>query len=125
MRAPGPLDELIGPDVRTRPDSWVRYWCMMAPRILLNGAPGVGLHVHDRTYTEAEILEAAGLGVGAACEEIETWCAFRKWCDRHLFREYTRRARLNGWPTQIHKCTFRVQAIWILVRREDFRMQAP
>jgi len=100
-----------------RTDSWIGWHCMVAPRVLIWGAPGIGTTVLDRTYSPAEIEEVAGTRLAVEVESFDGWIVYVRWLALELFPEYERR---NG---KQHKNQARVAHIRRNIRPTDFLPQ--
>ena len=87
----GPVLKEATEGLTGRPDSWVGWHCMVAPRVLIWGAPGIGLEIVDRVYTPEEVAEVAGLRIAAEVETVEGWVGYVRWVDLNLYPEWERR----------------------------------
>lgn len=108
------LEALQAVRLESRPDSWVGWHCAIAPRVLIWGAPGLGLTILDRVYTSAEVDEVAPLRIAVQCETVAGWIEYVRWVDMHLLPEWERR---RG---RAHKNAPRVKWIRRHVRPDDF-----
>lgn len=103
--------------IEQRSDSWLSWHCRVAPRVLIWGAPGIGMTVLDRTYTESEINEVAGLKLAVEVETIEGWVTYVRWLALVLYPEWERRKGRQ------HKNQDRVACIRCSIRANDFLPQ--
>jgi len=74
-------------------DSWLRYWCHLAPRVLVSASHGrlVGVALDGREYTQDEADGVAALCLTAQCEDINHWITWQQWATDVLYPEYRRR----------------------------------
>ena len=100
------LGRLLTLDLAEQKDTWIRYWCMVVPRVLVAGARGEldGAELDGRVYTEQEINEVVALCVTAQVEDLQLWARLVAWAIDELYPEYERRKGKQ------HKCQQRAVA---------------
>jgi len=100
------LGRLLTLDLAEQKDTWIRYWCMVVPRVLVAGARDEldGAELDGRTYDSDEIREVLHLCVTAQVEDLQLWARLVAWAIDELYPEYERRTGKE------HKCQQRAVA---------------
>ena len=96
---------MVSGDISGVADSWLRYWCHLAPRVLVSASHGclVGVALDGRIYTQDEADAVAGLCITAQCEDINHWTAWQQWATDVMYPEYHSRYG------KAHACQSRVR----------------
>ena len=109
------LWRLLTLDLTQQADTWVRYWCMVVPRVLIAGAGGEldEADFDGRIYVESEIREVLALCVTAQVEDLQLWSRLVHWALDELYPEYTRRTgKEHACQQRAVRCTYLYPSDW-------------